>query len=204
MMPQSPPLSPSSAAYFDLHLPDILPQMSPTVPQTTSFAFSNLTIDDLFPEDERPESSHCHSDRFETTPERDESSLETPAAYSRWSSSNLPSLVHSTSSSYASNASHLPTSRPLPTRRNKSYSIYSNEPLDLWPTQTPASPPERPDAIAMASSAHSGTSVQTAIHVGDASSPSATRRRPGSPASLKQLFKHSAMTAPPAGAKEHA
>ncbi|RMZ03259.1 hypothetical protein D0862_05718 [Hortaea werneckii] len=112
-------------------------------------------------------------------------------------STGLPSLIHSPSSSVGTAASFA-SARPIPSRHNKSYSATSNKSYDLVTPQTGTSPTQLMSDSSYKSTASTLTSFRVA-EAGELSyeKRSASRRRSEAQGSLKQLFSHEAMKAPP-------
>lgn len=191
---------------------DIIPQRSPTVLRPPSLAFSDLSISSPGspPEDpddhlERHESDLAHSlaglsagtwapePDMPRRPRANRSSTATE-------STGLPSLCHTPSSSVSTTASFA-SARPVPSRHNKSYSAYSTKPYDMVTPQKPAAS-SSPTQLMADSSYKSSASTLTSFRVAEAGDLSYTKQpsgRRGSEAqgSLKQLFSHDAMKAPP-------
>ncbi|KAK0279469.1 hypothetical protein LTR91_007802 [Friedmanniomyces endolithicus] len=99
-----PPTVPSNS-YLGTHPPDIVPPRSPTMPRPLSLAFPDLSIDDP------------------AAAENDESG-------ERRDAGGVSSLPHLPSPCIVSPTS-VAAPRPLPSRRNKSYSAYSAPSIDL-------------------------------------------------------------------------
>lgn len=200
----SPTLTPSIPSHSDSQPPDILPQRSPTVLRPVSFAFSDMSISELGSPIEELEGQIGRRDseaarylaQFRSSTWDGESSS-TRRRNNRISTatddSGLPSLIHSPSSSVGTVASAA-SIRPSLSRQNKSYSSCSGAPLS--PTQA-----------AKDASFKSSASTLTAFRVAEAGDFSYDKRsasRKGSEAqgSLKQLFSHEAMKAPPTQASQ--
>ena len=211
---QSPPL-PSAVASVHIAPPvDIIPQRSPTRPRPISVAFSDFSISDPTSPDDECEREACFARRdsataryyaqFHTGSWNKGPAIPQRPYLNRTStgpdSSNLPSLIHSPSSSVSTVASFAST-HPLPSRRNKSYSASSTQSADLVTPCIDAassSPARSMDDASYKSTA----STLTSFHAAEALDVSYERRcapRRGSEAygSLKQLFHHDSMRAPP-------
>ncbi|KAF2162944.1 hypothetical protein M409DRAFT_26797 [Zasmidium cellare ATCC 36951] len=222
---RSPSIVSQSTSYFDHH--DILPQRSPTVLRPVSLAMSDLSLSDsnsLAEETiDTTEPGHNDSSRYLEQFYADFSSANyasgtrrprTTRASTATDSSNIPSLVHSPSSSYgtvASNASY----RPLPPRHNPfSATNCSTKSIDLVlpydTTTNHQSPSISPTTqLLKDSSLKSSASTLTSFRVAegndityDKRTPQASRRGSAKSEkkadhSLKQLFSHEAMKAPP-------
>ncbi|KXS95666.1 hypothetical protein AC578_6244 [Pseudocercospora eumusae] len=212
----------SATSYFDHPAPDIIPQRSPTIVRPMSLTFSELNLSDRdspcstdsSDRDSRRDSDAIHyleqfyNDLNSSKPSRPRmSSRANTSTTGGDSNTNLPSLVHSPSSSYgtvASNASY----RPLASRHNPFTSSYSaTKSIELvipYPTAAEASPTQRMKDASLKSSA----SAQTCFRVAEANDityekrDTSRRRRdsrqsPKADQSLKQLFMHEAMKASP-------
>jgi hypothetical protein len=189
--------------------PDIVPRRSPTVLRPLSLTFSELSLDDLPSPIEgdacqgrRDSEAARYLSQFHCGTWNDQqlgsSHVRPNRASVATDMSELPSLIHSPSSSVASMAS-LNLSRPRPSRHNKSYSAYSTPATDdlVTPCHTKQlpSPTQLLNASNFKSSASTVTSLQNAEGRGTGSgSPTAVRRSSETP---KQLFSHEAMKAPP-------
>jgi hypothetical protein len=148
--------------------PDIVPQRSPTVLRPLSLTFSEMSFDGAF--------SPLEGEACEPWQQQATEYGQNPFTNDLWSnqhrnlgrsgpergmdatdSSELPSLVHSVSSSVASVVS-LAQSRPRPSRHNKSYSAYSTPAMDLvTPCLTEQKP--SPSQLLHDSSVKSGTTT---------------------------------------------
>ncbi|KAF7194591.1 hypothetical protein HII31_04097 [Pseudocercospora fuligena] len=212
----------SATSYFDHPAPDIVPQRSPTIVRPMSLTFSELNLSDRdsrsstdsSDRDSRRDSDALHyleqfyNDLNSSKPTRPRmSSRANTTATGGDSNTNLPSLVHSPSSSYgtvASNASY----RPLASRHNPFTSSYSaTKSIELvipYPTAADGSPTQLMKDASLKSSA----SAQTCFRVAEANDityekrDTSRRRRdsrqsPKADQSLKQLFMHEAMKASP-------
>lgn len=219
-------VSQNQASYFDNH--DIIPQMSPTVLRPVSQTFSDLSISDSNSlADETAgimETGHNDASRYLEQFYADFSSANYASGTRRprmtrastaTDSSNIPSLVHSPSSSYgtvASNASY----RPLPPRHNPFSTTHcSTKSIDLvLPCETTNTINEHSISpgtkLLKDASLKSSASTLTSFRVAEANditydkrTPTASRRgsakseRRLADHSLKQLFSHEAMKAPP-------
>jgi len=187
---------------FDTHNANIVPQLSPTMPRPLSLAFSDNSLDDGVSPYEDDDTTEGHNtSRYS---DRHRSGTWSSYQYLHGSeSSNVsaaPSLSHTPSSSVASIAS-MAAPRALPSRHNKSYSAYSIASVDLVTpcrVPNPSIPAGLDDDESMQSSVRTLTAVPRADGVD-----SLYERRPtrdGSSAaesSLKQLFSHDAVKAPP-------
>lgn len=216
-------LTHNNSSYFDHH--DIVPQRSPTVVRPVSLTFSDLSLSDTHSSAEESidtmEQGHNDASRYleqfyaEFPSANYASGTRRPRmtrASTATDSSAIPSLVHSPSSSYgtvASNASY----RPLPPRHNPfSTTHYSTKSIDLVLPYDPNNDNESispTTQLLKDSSLKSTASTLTSFRVAEANdityekrTPQASRR--GSAKSerkagqtLKQLFSHEAMKAPP-------
>lgn len=202
--------------YATSHSPDIIPQRSPTVLRPVSQAFSDLSLsspaspteDPYSRFDKRDSGVAQYSGQLSSGTWYGESNMPRRPRANRAStateSCGLPSLVHSPSSSVSTVASFT-SARPVPSRHNKSYSAYSgkaSEDLVTPCTATPSSPTQ----LMRPSSYKSSASTRTSFRVAEAGDLSYEKlppdRRPSdAQGSLKQLFSHEAMKAPPNTAK---
>jgi hypothetical protein len=185
--------------------PPVVPPRSPTVLRPLSLTFSDMSFDDM--------PSPVEKDTYQERHEGEASRYLAHFHDGTWNDSQtglcrvrpnrvsvatdmseLPSLIHSPSSSVASLAS-LTQSRPRPSRHNKSYSAYATPATDLvTPCQAEEVP--SPTQLLQASSVKSSASTVTSLHhvegrSGRSGSP------PGRLDTPKQLFSHEAMKAPP-------
>ncbi|KAF2765133.1 hypothetical protein EJ03DRAFT_219862 [Teratosphaeria nubilosa] len=207
--PLSPHMTPSLSSYVDSPPPDIIPQRSPTILRPVSLTFSDLTISDHGSPSEHTSEYLDFVEASATSKPHVESwnsgsHGNTRPSYKRASTttdiSNMPSLSHTPSSSIGTIGSVV-LQRPMPSRHNKSYSTNSTRSEDLV----------NPCAnLATSSSFHpqdaslkSCASTVTAFRVAEAGAlsyqkrPSTNRRFSSAHGSLKQLFSHEAMKAPP-------
>lgn len=211
----SPLLAPSSpSSHIETRPPDIVPQRSPTMLRPVSLTFSDLTISengsptdfmyqncfrDLGPGDAfaQVHSASWNADCTFRTPKFNRCNTTTD-------SSGMPSLTHTPSSSEGTAASVAPQRLTL-SRHNKSYSVYSTKSIGLV-TPLPAASTQQ----IVGSSDKGSVDTMTDPRVADASdisfekqaSPRNTSKAEGS---LRQLFRHEAMKAPPteAGRQYH-
>jgi hypothetical protein len=151
----SPPTTPfGNFSFEDFHFRDIVPQRSPTQPESkrSSCAFSDISSDDnTWSLSEKTQamnseasgylrqfqSSTYTAENFRThRPQYSRSSL------SQASNSAAPSLSHTPASSVSYSLPYTPaTSRPLPPRHNPHGSSYSLKSIDLvTPLTAPSSP----------------------------------------------------------------
>ncbi|KAK4541297.1 hypothetical protein LTR36_008055, partial [Oleoguttula mirabilis] len=210
----SPTMTPSTQTYFEAQLPDIIPRRSPTILRPVSLAFSDLSLSDM---DSPMEDSGGRFERrnseaaqylaqFHSGTWNGGSSVNRRnRASTATDDSALPSLIHSPSSSVGTVAS-VASMRPLPSRHNKSYSSYSGKAIDLVAACTPIAP-SSPIQATTDGSYKSNASTLTAFRVAEAGDFSydkrpASRRDSEAQGSLKQLFSHEAMKAPPTQASQ--
>ncbi|KAF1847505.1 uncharacterized protein K460DRAFT_374557 [Cucurbitaria berberidis CBS 394.84] len=146
----SPPTTPfANFSFEDLTFRDIVPQRSPTQPESkrSSCAFSDISSDDnLWSSDDRSQRSDSEASRYlryfqaslsnaaETA--RPYRPRYTRASTSQVSFSAAPSLSHTPASSVSFSLPYTPaypppTSRPLPPRNNPHTSSYSSKSIDL-------------------------------------------------------------------------
>lgn len=210
----TPPITPSSSSYFDVPTVDILPQRSPTVIRPVSLTFSDLSIDDdpnsSSDEDDSTEPTRYLTD-FPPNTWTTDSKLPRRPQYTRASttttgssSSALPSLIHSPTSSVGTLAS-ISSSRPLPSRRLNSHNN-NNKLIDLvtpFPTtSTPLSITPQDGSLTSSASTLTSFRVVEADDLSYAKCPPdgddrGRRRRSQAQGSLKQLFSHEAIRAAP-------
>ncbi|OTA39535.1 hypothetical protein BTJ68_00543 [Hortaea werneckii EXF-2000] len=203
----SPTLTPAIPATSEAPNVDIIPQRSPTVLRPLSLTFSDLSISspESPTEDSDNRSVRNNSDAFQSlarihdgTWQEGSNTLSRPRLNrASTESTGLPSLIHSPSSSVGTAASFA-SARPIPSRHNKSYSATSNKSYDLVTPQTGTSPTQLMSDSSYKSTASTLTSFRVA-EAGELSyeKRSASRRRSEAQGSLKQLFSHEAMKAPP-------
>ncbi|KAH9832706.1 Life-span regulatory factor [Teratosphaeria destructans] len=198
-----------SSPYVDSPPPDIIPQRSPTILRPISLTFSDLALSEHgSPSEHTPdyldyvEASAVSNPHVESWNPGSQSN--TRPSYKRASTttdiSNMPSLSHTPSSSIGTIGSVV-LQRSIPSRHNKSYSTHSTRSEDLvnpYATLAPTSSLHLHDARLK-----SCASTVTAFRVAEAGAlsydkrPSANRRLSSAHGSLKQLFSHEAMKAPP-------
>lgn len=222
---RSPSIVSQHASYFDNH--DIVPQRSPTVLRPTSLALSDLSLSDYNSAEDKLDTLEPglnDSSRYLEQFCSDYSSAgyasgtrrpRATRASTATDSSNLPSLVHSPSSSYgtiASNASY----RPLPPRHNPFSTTHCSTksidlvlPYDNTASNNNDSSISPTTQLLKGSSVKSSASTLTSFRVAEANditydkrTPQASRRGSAksekkADQSLKQLFSHEAMKAPP-------
>lgn len=135
-MQYSPPLSPYTSALHDYPPTNIVPQRSPTVLRPLSSTFSELCLYEL-------------DRKYLALPDDivDESTFGMPTqavrpyidrTHSADDSAQVPSLIHSPSSSYGTTVSHFEASRPLP----RKHSCPTSKGIDLvLPVSTSALQP---------------------------------------------------------------
>ena len=204
---QTPTLTPNispMSSYFDFALHDVVPQRSPTVPRPLSGAFSDLSIAESEEEDEGTRDNDPTMTWYSHRQPDSSSSLASMSRRPRINrastaidSTGLPSLIHSPSSSYGTVASDTSYQRPLPPRHTRS----ATKSIDLVIPTLAFMPPE---STLQSSSLKSQASTQTAFRVAESSDLSyggQLSRRDSqivpSPESVKQLFEHDAIRAPP-------
>lgn len=204
----------SAPSYFDVPQPDIVPQRSPTVLRPPSLTFSDLHISSL---DEDPDPS-ARSKRFSdvshtsnTSGLDDSFSLSHRPQANRTSTSTLPSLSHTPSSSVGTTASTSFTysnSRPLPTRHEPCH----HRPMRSADLVIPTFTTSPVDGVG-SNSVKSSASTLTSFNVAEAEASQQQhqqqqrhswtkqpQRSPGTATgSLRQLFEHEAMTSTPRG-----
>jgi hypothetical protein len=207
-------MSPRSHAYREHDTVDILPQMSPTVVRPLSKTFSELNLARIFSNSSTSSDHHDH-DYFENDYDFQPESLDshvlnlpgyptsTTLAPRRSSTKrasttiDVPSLVHSPSSSYGTTASHYRHSTATRSSTTKS--------IDLV---TPLTAPPSPALIGQDASLKSQASTLTTIRIAEGNTVSEGRRpsmdkdfrRDSAQAttgaavgSLRQLFNHDAV-----------
>lgn len=151
----SPPTTPfANFSFDDLHFRDIVPQRSPTQPESkrSSCAFSDISSDDnSWSLNEKSQAMNFEASRYLRQFQSATYSAETARAhrprYSRSSTSQVsfsaaPSLSHTPTSSISYSLPYTPaTTRPLPPRNNPHGSSYGSKSIDLvTPLTTPSSP----------------------------------------------------------------
>ncbi|KAH7374369.1 hypothetical protein BKA66DRAFT_513791 [Pyrenochaeta sp. MPI-SDFR-AT-0127] len=156
----SPPTTPfGSMSFEDLTFRDIVPQRSPTQPESkrSSCAFSDFSSDDnTQSSDEKSQRSDSEASRYLRKFQASSYSTETVRPYrprysrastSQVSFSTAPSLSHTPASSVSYSLPYTPaypaptTSRPLPPRNNPHNSSYGSKSIDLvTPLTAPSSP----------------------------------------------------------------
>ncbi|EMC98637.1 hypothetical protein BAUCODRAFT_145693 [Baudoinia panamericana UAMH 10762] len=211
----SPPTTPSPLN-FDTSLSDIVPQRSPTVVRPLSLTFSDMDMNDSAPPGgdygdmysrRDSEATHYLAQLYSTTWNGAQQSSSRPAIVRANTASELPSLVHSASSSVGTTAS-INHPRPKPSRHNKSYSISSTNSIDLVSPYI-ATAPSSPTDLMGDASVKSAASTVTAFRVAqegefEYGGPPSERKTSQAASSLKQLFYHDAMKAPPSRANPSA
>lgn len=199
----------SSPSYFDHSHSNIIPQRSPTVLRPTSLTLSDLSMSDFgssIDGDDHTERlvrrdsdatrylDQFYSDFASARPRAARNSTATD-------SSNIPSLVHSPSSSYGTVESNH-SSRPLPPRTNPSLTTDHRKSLELVAYVAPPSPKQMLKDSSMKSSA----STLTSYRVAEAGDMSYENRRKSSSNKFdqtadrtlkQQLFSHDAIAASP-------
>ncbi|GAB7360279.1 hypothetical protein MBLNU230_g8037t1 [Neophaeotheca triangularis] len=184
-----------------------MPQKSPTVLRPPTSAFSDLSLSQPSSPEDRPPAGFGRRDFPEATDYLSQfhatsAPLQAPhrARNNRNSAdnSNLPSLIHSPSSSFGTAASVASTRPQIPSRSNPLYSSFHNatKSIDLVNPFLPTSEQQLPSSASAADSAgslKSGASVQTAFRVVESEDMSYEKRASGSrnqdgAASLKNLF----------------
>lgn len=173
----------SSVSYFDQSKPNIVPQRSPTVLRPASLIFSDLSISEF--------SSADSDERSDATGRRDSESAhyldqfynDFAAARPRAArtstateSSNIPSLVHSPSSSYGTVASSQ-SYRPFIPRHNPFTTTYHRKSLELVASD---GPPPSPTQLLKDCSMKSSASTLTSYRVAEAGDISHEARRKSS------------------------
>lgn len=199
----SPPPMSSTHSYFEHPIPEIVPQRSPTVVRPMSQAFSDLSLSDNFDSTWDYETGEPYRESEPTSyyarrPSTKRTSTTSTGSRSGGdSSTNLPSLSHSPSSSYgtvASNASYRPV------MKNPFSSTFTTKSVELvipYPTASTS-----PTQLLKDASLKSSASTLTSFRVAEASDTSyevQSRRnsRERADYTLKQLFSHDAMKASP-------
>jgi hypothetical protein len=208
--PHSPPMSPKSHAYayHEHDTVDILPQMSPTVVRPLSKTFSELNLARISSNSTTSSDHHDHGyfeHDYDFQPESlDSHVLDLPGyptsttlaprrpSTKRGSTTiDVPSLVHSPSSSYGTTASHY---RHTTTTRSS-----TTKSIDLV---TPLTAPPSPTLIGQDASLKSQASTLTTLRIAEGRRPSMDKdfRRDSTQAttgaamgSLRQLFNHDAI-----------
>lgn len=226
-MHSPPPLS-ATNSYFDRPPPEIVPSMLPTVVRPMSQTFSELSLGDYnnSPSDHDSGSEAAYReckvtnylDQFysgfsqsakQQRPRTKRTSTTSTGTRSGGdSSTNLPSLSHSPSSSYGTVAS-VASVRPI-MKQNPFSSTFTTKSVDLvMPHNATAS--TSPTQLLKDASSKSSASTLTSFRVAEASdtsylgvpSPNPKRKstRERADDNLKQLFRHDAMKASPKSSK---
>lgn len=208
-------MSPKSHAHHDHDCVDILPQMSPTVVRPLSKTFSELNLarissnsstssdhheDDPYHEhdfDFRPESLDPHVLDLPGYPTSETLTPRRPSQKRASTATDVPSLIHSPSSSYGTTASHC---RHTATTRSS-----TTRSIDLV---TPLTAPPSPTLMGQDASLKSQASTLTTLRIAEANNINDARRpsmdkdfrRDSTQAplgaamgSLRQLFNHDAI-----------
>ncbi|KAH8724306.1 life-span regulatory factor-domain-containing protein [Phaeosphaeriaceae sp. PMI808] len=151
----SPPITPfANFSFEDLHFRDIVPQRSPTQPESkrSSCAFSDISLDDnTWSVNEKAQMMSSEASRYlrqfqsatytaeNVRPQRPRHNR---ASTSQVSFSAAPSLSHTPASSASFSLPYSPAAtRPLPPRNNPHNSSYASKSIDLvTPLTAPSSP----------------------------------------------------------------
>lgn len=206
---QSPPPITPRSGYFDDDSQDILPKMSPTVARPPSLAFSDSSESSI---SERRPSYHERSDseasqylsQFQSSTSLSSLSMRRPRYERMHSSSGVsaaPSLSN-TPTSFASTAPSMPVIRPLPSRKNPYSVSFSSQSVDLVTPILDLGSHRTPSNLDLHNlSYRSGASTATAMPITEGEmtyekKPYGSEASPGH-GSLKQLFYHDAIKAPP-------
>ncbi|KAH7065920.1 life-span regulatory factor-domain-containing protein [Paraphoma chrysanthemicola] len=151
----SPPTTPfANFSFEDLHFRDIVPQRSPTQPESkrSSCAFSDISSDDnTMSIDEKSQPLDSEASRYLRQFQAQKYPTETVRPYrprynrastSQVSFSAAPSLSHTPTSSISYSLPYSPAnSRPLPPRHNPHSASYGSKSIDLvTPVTAPSSP----------------------------------------------------------------
>lgn len=210
MSPLLVPSSPSS--YFETRPPDIVPQRSPTMLRPVSLTFSDLTIS----ENSSPTDfvyQHCFRDlgpgdafsQMHSVSWNANCTIPKPRFHpcdTTTDSSGMPSLNHTPCSSVDTAASVAPQRPTLP-RHNKSYSAYSTKSIGLVTPLPATSATSTQQIVGLSDKSSVGTVTDLRVaEAGEISFEKHASHRNASEAegSLRQLFRHEAMKAPPAEA----
>ena len=213
--PHSPPMSPKSHVYHDHDNIDILPQMSPTVVRPLSKTFSELNLARISSNSTTSSTDHHDHGYFDHDYDFQPESLDShvldlpgyptsttlaprrPSTKRGSTTIDVPSLVHSPSSSYGTTASHF---RHTATTRSS-----TTKSIDLV---TPLTAPPSPTLIGQDASLKSHASTLTTLRIAEGNNVSEGRRpsmdkdfrRDSTQAttgaamgSLRQLFNHDAI-----------
>ncbi|KAG9585610.1 hypothetical protein KCU84_g13735, partial [Aureobasidium melanogenum] len=197
--PSPQPTTPRSSYFFDDHQPEILPMRSPTVVRPPSLAFSDDSFD-LSAGEEQPKYRRSESDGSRWLSQFHHNSADhSPrrASYDPYT----PSLSHTPTSLLSTAGSYLST-RPLPGRKNPYSASFSSLSVDLvTPVVNTESLTAPTDLSHQSASLRSSASTSTAFRVveGEMSygKKDYTSETSPSKGSLRQLFFHEAMQAPP-------
>ncbi|KAH0288835.1 hypothetical protein M436DRAFT_84004 [Aureobasidium namibiae CBS 147.97] len=197
--PSPQPTTPRSSYFFDDHQHEILPMRSPTVVRPPSLAFSDDSFD-LSGNEEQPQYRRSESDGSRYFSHYNHHSADhSPrrASYDPYT----PSLSHTPASLLSTVGSYLST-RPLPGRKNPYSASFSSLSVDLvTPVVNAESLAPTTDLSHQAASLRSTASTSTAFRVveGEMSYGKKDYMSGTSPSkgSLRQLFFHEAMQAPP-------
>ncbi|KAI4722034.1 hypothetical protein E4T48_01598 [Aureobasidium sp. EXF-10727] len=197
--PSPQPTTPRSSYFFDDNQHEILPMRSPTVVRPPSLAFSDDSLD-LSASEEQPNYRRSESDgsRY-LTHYRHNSGDHSPRRAS--CDPYTPSLSHTPTSLVSNVGSYLST-RPLPGRKNPYSASFSSLSVDLvTPVVNTESLTASTDLSHQKASLRSSASTSTAFRVveGEMSYGNRDYMPDTSPSkgSLRQLFFHEAMQAPP-------
>lgn len=151
----SPPATPfANSSFEDFHFRDIVPQRSPTLPESkrSSCAFSDISSDDnMLSSDEKYMRRESEASRYlrqiQSVPYPDDTVRPQRPRHARASASQVsfsaaPSLSHTPASNVSFSLPYTPaTSRPLPSRTNPHSSSYGHKSIDLvTPFTAPSSP----------------------------------------------------------------
>ncbi|KAF2027598.1 hypothetical protein EK21DRAFT_71604 [Setomelanomma holmii] len=170
--PYSSPTTPfANFSFEDLHYRDIVPQRSPTQPESkrSSCAFSDISLDDntmSIDEKSQPLDSEAlrYLRQFQSYKHPAETVRPYRPRYNRASTSQVsfsaaPSLSHTPASSFSYSLPYTPaTARPLPPRHNPNSASYGSKSIDLV---TPVTAPSSPKSYSHKSPAISTTSTST-------------------------------------------
>jgi hypothetical protein len=168
----SPPTTPfSNFSFEDLHFRDIVPQRSPTQPDSkrSSCAFSDISSDDnTWSINDKSHAMNSDASRylrqFQSAAYSAENVRSHRPRYSRASTSQVsfsaaPSLTHTPASSISYSLPFTPAmTRPLPPRNNPHGSSYGSKSIDLV---TPLTAPSSPKSYSHKTSPISTTSTST-------------------------------------------
>ncbi|KAI5195428.1 hypothetical protein E4T42_07372 [Aureobasidium subglaciale] len=197
--PSPQPITPRSSYFFEDNQHEILPMRSPTVVRPPSLAFSDDSSD-LSGSEEQPAYRRSESDGYRYLSHyRYSSTDQSPrrASYEPYT----PSLSHTPTSLLSTVGSYL-SARPLPGRKNPYSASFSSLSVDLVTPVVNTEPlTASTDLSHQSTSLRSSVSTSTAFRVveGEMSYEKKDYASGTSPSkgSLRQLFFHEAMQAPP-------